>query len=155
MPILQPRSELQLHSRCENQIENEIDRRPFRAGDRILSEDYKRRYQQARHRPTEPSPKYNCHGLTFGSRRTWICKASEVAKVLQDDGYVEIQDKHILPGDIVVYFNLGDAEHSGIVVENQPVPLVLSKWGRAHEVIHKLRECPYDSMEIRYYRIQT
>lgn len=155
MQILSLRSELRLHSRCESQIENEIDRRPCREGDRVLSADYIRQYPEARHRPTQPSRKYNCHGLTFGSRRTWIFKATEVAKILHEDGYVQVNETEIVPGDIAVYLYLGDAEHSGIVVEDKPVPKILSKWGPAHEVIHRPRECPYDSMEIRYYRIQT
>ena len=113
MPILQPFSEIKLDTRCENQIENETDRREVRAGDRILSSDCKKDYPEGIHRPTEPTRKYNCHGLTFGSRRTWISKASEIAKLLQEDDYELVDLNQILPGDIVVYFQNGDAEHSG------------------------------------------
>lgn len=155
MPILLPYSEIKLDTRCENQIENEIDRRAIRAGDQALSRDYVRDYPACTHRPVSPSRKYNCHGLTFASRRTWISKASEIAKLLQDDGYQPVELDHILPGDIVVYFQNGDAEHSGIIIQSGFVPIVLSKWGPAHEVIHRVNDCPYDSMEIKYYRIRT
>jgi len=155
MPILLPYSEIKLDTRCENQVENEIDRRAVRAGDEGLSHDYRVAYPKGKHRPTAPTRKYNCHGLTFGSRRTWISKASEIVKVLKDDDYQPVTLDELMPGDVVVYFQNGDAEHSGIVVETGFVPIVLSKWGPAHEVIHLVNDCPYDSMEIKYYRIRT
>ena len=155
MPVLPYRSELDLQTRCENQVENEIDRRPTRPGDDLLSEDYKRDYPDADHRPTAPTRKYNCHGLTFASRRTWIWKASEIAKVLADDEYKPIDVHNVLPGDIVVYDQNGDAEHSGVVIKRGFPPIVLSKWGPAHEVVHRANYCPYDSMRILYYRITT
>lgn len=127
MSNLQLYSELRLDSRCENHIENEIDRRPERAGDKMLSEDYKRDYPDAKHRPTASTRKYNCHGLTFASRRTWIGKAVEVAKILQDDEYEVIDLRELMPGDIVVYFLNGDAEHSGVVLEVGYIPTILSK----------------------------
>jgi hypothetical protein len=156
MPILPLYSELKLDTRCHNQIENEIDRRPIRAGDEELSKDYKRDYPNGNHRPVSPSRKYNCHGLTFASRRTWISKATEVAKILRDDDYVALPDvKDVLPGDIVVYLQNGDVEHSGIVIKSGFVPTVLSKWGPAHEVLHLVNDCPYDSMQVSYYRIRS
>src|SRR5437773_11543121 len=45
---------------------------------------------------TGPSPIYNCHGLTFASRRTRI---PDVTEVLADDGYQELPLKDVLPGD--------------------------------------------------------
>ena len=63
--------------------------------------------------------------------------------------------RDVLPGDVVVYFTGGDAEHSGIVVGLDLVPLILSKWGPAHEVIHRVNECPYDATEISYFRVKT
>jgi len=156
MPILQLRSQLDLHTRCENQVENEISREPVRAGDRLYSERLKTSYPNGRHRPVEPSRKYNCHGLTFAARRTWIWKPSEIAKILKDDEYERINVDDVLPGDIAVYYTNGDAEHSGVVVNRgEIVPIVVSKWGPNHEVIHRVHECPYDAAEILYYRIRT
>jgi len=96
---------------------------------------------------TKPSPTYNCHGLTFASRRTRIEKSSNINKILCDDSYEEIVDiKNVLPGDIVVYYSkTGDPNHSGIVVENNCktiIPIICSKWGCAGEFIHSLRDCP-------------
>ncbi len=136
-------------------MENEIDRSPVRAGDAILTEDYKRKYPSGCHRPISPSRKYNCHGLTFASRRTWIWAPAEIAKILHDDDYEAVKPQDVLPGDVVVYFTDGDAEHSGIVVGSEVVPIILSKWGPAHEVIHRVNECPYDATQISYYRVKT
>lgn len=156
-PVLAVSSQLDLHTRCESQVENEIDRGPIRAGDRILSEDYRRDYPDGKHRPTLPSRKYNCHGLTFASRRTWIWKPSEVAKILKDDEYEPLEPTDVLPGDVVIYTQNGDVEHSGIVVSSGggSPPIVLSKWGMAHEVLHRVRDCPYDAMQVSYHRIRT
>jgi hypothetical protein len=75
--------------------------------------------------------------------------------VLADDEYKLIDVADVLPGDVVVYKQNGDAEHSGIVIKPGFPPIVVSKWGSAHEVIHLANDCPYDSMQILYYRITT
>jgi hypothetical protein len=74
-----------------------------------------------------------------------------VAKILKDDEYEPIELKD------VIYTQNGDVEHSGIVVSSGGgfPPMVLSKWGRAHEVVHRVRDCPYDAMEVSYHRIRT
>jgi hypothetical protein len=155
MPILSLCSEIALHTRCENQVENEIDRRPVRYGDQTESTAFQRQYPSGVHRPTDPSRKYNCHGLTFASRRTWIWKSLEIEKILKDDDYEVVELRDVMPGDIVVYSQNGDPEHSGIVVSNYPVPTILSKWGAAHEVVHRVTDCPYNAGQIAYYRIKT
>lgn len=160
MPILQLRSELALHTRCENQVTNEINREQVRAGDVLQVQAFNTKYRDAIHRPVGPSRKYNCHGLTFASRRTWIHEAQEVRKILSDDEYEKIAPPEvIMPGDIAVYFKDGDIEHSGIVVGISPgelrVPIILSKWGACHEVVHRVYESEYDSRNVGYYRIKT
>lgn len=153
--ILQLQSELNLHTRCENQIENEINRRPTHPGDEILIADHRRNFPNAFHRPVGPSRKYNCHGLTFASRRTWIWKPGEIEKILKDDEYIPVEPADVLAGDIVVYIQNGEVEHSGIVMSKGPVPKILSKWGPAHEVIHLVNDCEYNSAQITYYRIRS
>jgi hypothetical protein len=95
---------------------------------------------------TEPSAKYNCHGLTFASRRTSIEKASGIRTILLDDAYAEVPIAEAMPGDIVIYSSdTGDLNHSGIVVEcgqHILVPIVCSKWGSAGEFVHGLKDCP-------------
>jgi hypothetical protein len=159
MKILLPRAELRLETRCENQIANEINREPVRYGDRLLADDFERKFSQGLHRPVAPSRKYNCHGLTFASRRTWIHSPREIAKILTDDDYKTVAPPEtVLPGDIAVYYSTeGDAEHSAIVltIERFGVPKVLSKWGAGREVVHMLGNCPYDASNVKYYRVVT
>jgi len=151
------RSQLALHTRCENQIANEINREPVRFGDTLMVEGLKKRYPDEVHRPVNPSRKYNCHGLSFASRRTWIDDSQEIAKILEDDEYDRVLYGEVQPGDVAIYHVDGDAEHSGIVVsvDNLGVPSILSKWGPCHEVVHKVPRCPYDSQNVVYYRIKT
>ena len=153
-PVLQLNSQLDLHTRCERQIANEINRRPPRAGEQLLVEDHKRNFPNAIHRPVAPTRKYNCHGLTFASRRTWI-QPTEIAKILKDDEYEQVSLEEVLPGDIVLYVQNGDVEHSGVVMSRGPIPMVLSKWGPSHEVIHRVNDCEYNSAQFLYYRIRT
>ena len=152
--VLGMTAELQLHSRCENQIKNEINREPRRFGDELAVDDWIKRYPKADHR-VRSSRKYNCHGLSFASRRTWIKDSGEIAKILQDDDYSEIPLDQIKPGDFAVYWKDGDYEHSGIIVEvgeNPKMAKILGKWGFCHEVVHWANYCPY-SGEIKYYRV--
>ena len=60
-----------------------------------------------------------------------------------------------MPGDIVLYVNRqsGDVEHSGIVVEKDPVLRVCSKWGVGSEVVHALHMCPYNSDACEFWRV--
>jgi hypothetical protein len=108
---------------------------------------------------SEPSGYYNCHGLVFASRRAEITEPKEVIRILNEDCYVEIQPRKVLPGDIILYFSSdGDIEHSGIVVSKPEarfyyVPEVVSKWGAWREVIHQATRCPYSFERLRYFRV--
>lgn len=126
--VLQLRSQLALHTRCENQIANEINREPVRFGDTLQAAYWTNQHPNELHRPVNPSRKYNCHGLSFASRRTWIFESQEIAKIIKDDEYEEVQYNDIKPGDTAVYYVDGDAEHSGIVVsvDELKVPTILS-----------------------------
>jgi hypothetical protein len=112
-------------------------------------------------------PVYNCHGLTFGSRRTQVAPA--VYPILKDDGFEVLpSEKNAQVGDIVVYCNArGEVIHSGFVVERKPVslvagtttriPIVWSKWGKGYEMVHAVGECPYleeDGNYARFYRLK-
>jgi hypothetical protein len=106
---------------------------------------------------TGPAATYNCHGLTFGSRRTAIHESEEIRKILKEDDYESVDPKRVSPGDVVLYVNskTGDVEHSAIVVSMEVfgVPRVLSKWGHFSEAVHLLRDCDYDSERVEYYRV--
>ena len=103
------------------------------------------------------SPVYNCHGMTFASRRTCVFRDEDVQVILRDDGYAEVSLEHVKPGDVVLYFEDGSIEHSGIVVDvprTRPLmPTVCSKWAKYSEVIHSANDCPYKLMQRKYYRV--
>ncbi|HTQ59585.1 MAG TPA: hypothetical protein VMI32_05150 [Candidatus Solibacter sp.] len=147
--------ELSLNTRRQRQIKNLLDWLPMHYGAALQVKDLQKKYSRGVHRPVDASRKYNCHGLTFASRRTRIEEAAEIKKIIEDDEYVEINRNEALPGDVVVYYVDGDPEHSGIVVSMEPLagPLVLSKWGFCQEVVHRIPECPYDARHVVFYRV--
>lgn len=103
---------------------------------------------------------YNCHGMTFASRRTGIFADSEIKAILKDDNYLPIADeREVMVGDIVLYFEFDGISHSGFVVNVQvkdndlPHIIVWSKWKFYKEVIHPLNECPYSKGSKKFYRL--
>lgn len=103
--------------------------------------------------------RYNCHGLTFGSRRTCIDDPKSIAQILSDDGYKHVAREAVLPGDIVLYYDIvdGTVSHSGLVVgvpsDRNSSVLVVSKWGVVGaEYLHAADKCPYKG-EFQYFRI--
>jgi len=124
-----------------------------------MARELKRKYPLATFR-TSLCGIYNCHGLTFASRRARIYRSSEIVRILEEDDYQEIQTKDLKPGDVVVYYKKGDAQHSGIVLRvdhigSISIPIVLSKWGSGQEAIHSLYDCPYsEGANFKYYKIR-
>lgn len=161
--ILAPNSpetrSLNLDTREGNPIQN-TQSYEISAWDKAQYSDLKKSYGNTVTERSEPTAIFNCHGLTFASRRTCIYETSEVEKILRDDGYKEVPLEKVLPGDVIIYRSQdGDPEHSGIVVqspqENQlKVPLVVSKWGKYNELLHFANQSPYTYSNARYYRIQ-
>ncbi|RXK86870.1 hypothetical protein [Filimonas effusa] len=110
----------------------------------------------------QPTAIYNCHGMTFASKRTGIYEEAELLKILIDDNYVEIRElKDVLPGDIVLYYEDNKITHSGTVcrieesVANYDLRhiFVISKWSKHKEVVHNVNYSPYSSGLKRYWRI--
>ncbi len=154
--IILPRAKLALETRRRSTVDNMMDREKTPDGCQLAIEACKSRFNGAMHRPVGPSGIYNCHGLTFGSRRTAVSDdPSEILKIIKEDDYVEIGYREVLAGDIALYFKLGDVEHSGVVVEKTETgrPRILSKWGKLHEAVHLVEECPYDPSDVKYFRI--
>jgi hypothetical protein len=110
---------------------------------------------------SDPCPVYNCHGFTFASRRTQVdeTNVTTIAKILEEDGYKEVQEAQAALGDVVVYYDEeGAAQHSGLVIsrivgQGLDVPKIWSKWGKGHEWVHPLRVCLWGGMSTRFYRI--
>ncbi len=151
---------LQLETRAQNQVENEHETVDATYGEKLEAANLKSLYPAAIHRPTPVCATYNCHGLTFASRRTQILDPAEVRRILVEDGYQRIGDvRAVLPGDVAIYVSQdGDIEHSGVVVALEPgmlvaTPVIVSKWGAAHEVIHRFNYSPYSSSLVQYFRV--
>jgi hypothetical protein len=107
-------------------------------------------------------PIYNCHGLTFGSRRTQVdWSPATIGMILEDDGFEEVRDRAPQIGNVVIYYgDDGKPEHSGIVIGKQSgdgynVPLIWSKWGKGFEVVHPLGACSWAGMATRFFRIKA
>jgi hypothetical protein len=121
---------------------------------RSQSQGLRNSYKRARFR-VDYSAAYNCHGLTFASRRGAIHSSEDVRLILADDAYVRIDEKKITPGDVLLYVADGDIQHSAIVIgTNELVPQVISKWGvMGPEVVHFANDCPYDFSNHEYHRV--
>lgn len=156
--ILQPQFiELALETAEKNKIPN-AQSKELSPQELLQVKDIEKKWGEIITPRSGPTPIYNCHGLVFASRRTGIFDNSSIRQIFEDDRYREIQKEDALPGDIVIYFNKGDIEHSAIII-NAPsesllkIPLVYSKWGKYSEVIHLQNQCPYNLSEIKYYRV--
>jgi hypothetical protein len=140
-----------------NNIQNWQGERVPTLQDKKDDEDLAREHPLAIRR-TGPTPFYNCHGLTFAARRTWVPR---VDGVLKDDDYVPVREAETLPGDVAVYFALdtGEVDHSGVVVQEAsgtpPVAKVCSKWGGAGEFVHATMDAPYQDTIVKFYRVKT
>jgi hypothetical protein len=128
--------------------------------EKVDLEKLKQRYSHALFR-TGAIPIFNCHGLTFASRRSCISETTAIQQIVSDDRYEQVSPGDVQPGDIILYISSedGDIEHSGVVIEPPKPdlyqPKVWSKWGFGAEVIHYAGQCPYDFSQARYYRIRS
>ena len=158
--LILPRGSLRLDTRRGSHIDNYYDNSDCPGGVDQESQDFRDRYRECEHRPTRPTFVYNCHGLTFGSRRTQITDPVTLRKILEEDRYQPVILREVCRGDIVIYVgDLNEIIHSGFVVavdrnDQLTSPWLLSKWGGAHEVIHRVGDCPYAAgARIEYFRI--
>ena len=157
-----PQIVLQTRAGHGSEIRNVQVNIPLSASDLHYADVYKRQFNFATYR-SGPCGFYNCHGLTFASRRTRIFESEDIWRILKEDNYKTVLEQDVLPGDIVIYYRKGDPQHSGIVVAIPHIqdPLsqfrILSKWGHSHEVVHALRDCPYSSScdSIIFYRVHS
>lgn len=120
-------------------------------------EYHKTRYSEAIYR-RRGTRKYNCHGLTFANRRTWIANPDDIFIILKDDEYRKISLNKVVTGDIIVYYkeNRIEISHTGIVISvgtfnDMPVPFILSKWAYCGEFIHRYTDCPYFKKKIEFW----
>ena len=149
-------TDITLHTRIRHDIPNSQSH-AFHSYEKRQFLELEERFDKAVFREP-PNPIYNCHGLTFASRRTGITDNDALQTILNDDGYHKVALADVLPGDIILYYHEdGDVEHSGVVISKPEgplkIPLVLSKWGRFKEVVHYANNCPYDFRNVKYYRV--
>jgi len=147
-----------MHSARANQIDNEqFDE--ISVFERNQFPELERDYSSFSEVCAEPNPRFNCHGMTFGGRRTGIFEAETLQQILDEDGYEEMPRDQVKPGDVIIYYGTdGDFEHSGIVVkppnaDNLQVPTVRSKWAKYRELIHLGNRCPYTFSNVKYFRL--
>jgi hypothetical protein len=110
---------------------------------------------------------YNCAGHVWASRRTTILDPEDWKRILDDDGYRELQNGEVpWPGDIVAYLDQdqgGEILHVGRVYHlarglaegSPPIPWVISKWNSTSgESLHQVYDNPYRrdfNVGIRFY----
>ncbi len=94
---------------------------------------------------------YNCMGMAFASRRTWI-DTSQLGMILQDDDYRRLDGPHEAhTGDLVVYRKRpgGAVSHVSVIVRIEPMVqtvsweiITISQWGADGEYLHRVDDVP-------------
>jgi hypothetical protein len=111
----------------------------------------------------QPTGRYNCHGLVFGSRRTNIPEAGSPTEglvdfLLTEDQYSQVPEAEAREGDIVVWRNGTDVDHTGFVSHVQRDPFravfVASMWGGFGEFVHPVGQTPYPDCIIEFWRLR-
>jgi hypothetical protein len=103
---------------------------------------------------------YNCIGMAFANRRTWI-EPEHVPMILRDDGYARVETPAaVVPGDLVIYETApAEISHVAVVISNSPnvqdgssTIRVLSQWGSDGEYFHDYQDVPlYLGKPVRFY----
>ena len=104
-----------------------------------------------------PTGRFNCHGLVFASRRTWIPPSNmpdsvNIDDLLQEDLYERVNSQPQV-GDVAVYRGSREIEHTGYVVNVEilgglETVWVWSKWGALEECVHPANTPPYEECTI-------
>ena len=135
------RAALRLDTRQRNHIQNvqKLDRHPdaLSAGVKIIEANYNGA------KCVSATALYNCAGLVFGSRRTWI--EVEISEwILREDNFERLQSSADWDvGDVVVY-RMGNAISHVARIRSiiRPIAwgeiqvIVVSAWGESGEYVH-------------------
>ena len=140
---------LKLETKQGNHIPNEIqsEQLPEVIKDRIKK--HSSAHSSAKLRSA--SSTYNCMGMIFASRRSWI-ETDHLNLIFTDDDYTKLSSFiYAELGDIVVYYNDENAVHVAIIIEitldasiGQRNFRVLSQWGLACEWLHDIDDVPQE-----------
>ena len=145
-----------LETRERRRIDNEVAPEPGEQAHRKYAA-LRKKFGQAWINRKGPCGGYNCYGMVFATRRTAIYEDEQIPDILKDDGYRQIPEKEVRPGDIVLYRDqrLG-LLHAALVMRCKewegatPVSFALSKWNDVcgedeHNVRHHMWPTPdYD-----------
>lgn len=90
---------------------------------------------------------YNCVGLVFASRRTWV-DTDQLNKIFEEDEYRQIRVEDAQPGDVIVYRDRDkQMVHVGILQNREPDVAraawnltVVSQFGADGEYIHEIAD---------------
>ena len=156
--VYPPHTNIELRTRLNNSIDNLQAWQHGGSEWQQLDQEPDKWARAGAVRVGEPCPVYNCHGLTFASRRTQVDGTStmSILQILAEDGYTEVPEPLAKFGDVIVYYDSdGHAEHSGIVVSRPDASViqVWSKWGRGYEMIHPAGSCLWGAFLKKFYRI--
>ena len=136
---------LQLSTKLGRQVPNE-QRRPRPPAEMKAKKDIIMSSRRPSASNRSLSSVYNCMGLVFASRRTWIWP-DYLDMILTDDEYNLVgSTREVRPGDVVVYRDQsGSVSHVGLVSDVHVNVAkatwditVLSQWGEYGEYFHEL-----------------
>lgn len=138
----QDRASIPLATRLGTHIPNERRREMPPDTLRAAAEIWAHERPEARFRSI--SSTYNCVGLVFASRRTWV-DPEYLPMILREDGYSEVLTREqVRAGDVIIYHDdEGEIVHTAIVLSIEPEVVTatwritaLSKWGGGGEYMH-------------------
>jgi len=136
--------QLPLTTRKGRQIPN--DRRPEQHPERLRAAKEIVLGHHHTARPRSLTGLYNCMGMVFATRRTWI-EPGELQMIVEDDDYHRLDPgDEVIRGDVVVYRDAtGYVSHVGLVADVQHdlrrgtrEITVLSQWGQDGEYFHRV-----------------
>lgn len=89
---------------------------------------------------------YNCMGMVFATRRTWV-DTNQLSIILEDDDYRKLTSmEDVIEGDVIIYKGEeGQVTHVGLVssvvpnlIEGSKTINVMSQWGHDGEYFHRI-----------------
>lgn len=89
---------------------------------------------------------YNCMGMVFATRRTWV-DTNQLSIILKDDDYHKLTSiENVIVGDVIIYKGEeGQVTHVGLVsrveanlTDGSKTITILSQWGHDGEYFHRI-----------------
>lgn len=140
---------IKLSTRIGSHIPNEIREEQHPARLRVAINENQKYHPNTKLRSA--TGVYNCIGLIFASRRTWI-EPEHIEMILKEDGYKRLQgEEEVKIGDIIIYreeysnavTHIGEVIHIDVNIrEASRIFTVLSQWGATGEYLHIIDDVP-------------